>query len=110
MSELHETIRGGERVLIRRARSEDMALYPDFVHNVSAEDRRLRFFGGITALNAAQIDKLTELDYRHEMAFIALDEGTGHMLGLVRLIDELGEKTAQFAILVRSRLKGHGLG
>ena len=110
LSELHETIRGGERVLIRRARSEDMALYPDFVHNVSAEDRRLRFFGGITALSAAQIDKLTELDYRHEMAFIALDEGTGHMLGLVRLIDELGEKTAQFAILVRSRLKGHGLG
>ena len=32
------------------------------------------------------------------------------MLGLVRLIDELDEKTAQFAILVRSRLKGHGLG
>ena len=110
LSELHETIRGGERVLIRRARSEDMALYPDFLRNVSAEDLRLRFFGGITALSAAQIDKLNELDYRHEMAFIALDEGTGHMLGLVRLIDELDEKTAQFAILVRSRLKGHGLG
>jgi acetyltransferase len=108
LSELHETIRGGQCVLIRRARSEDMALYPDFVHNVSAEDRRLRFFGGITAVSAAQIDKLT--DSTHEMAFIALDEGTGHMLGLVRLIDELGEKTAQFAILVRSRLKGHGLG
>ena len=44
------------------------------------------------------------------MAFIALDEDTGHMLGLVRLIDDLDEKTAQFAIVVRSRLKGHGLG
>ena len=32
------------------------------------------------------------------------------MLGLVRLKDELDEKTAEFAILVRSRLKGHGLG
>jgi acetyltransferase len=31
------------------------------------------------------------------------------MLGLVRLKDELDEKTAEFAILVRSRLKGHGL-
>jgi L-amino acid N-acyltransferase YncA len=28
----------------------------------------------------------------------------------VRLKDELDEKTAEFAILVRSRLKGHGLG
>src|SRR5262249_20607299 len=34
----------------------------------------------------------------------------GHMLGLVRLKDELDEQTAEFAILVRSRLKGHGLG
>jgi acetyltransferase len=53
---------------------------------------------------------VTHLDYRHEMAFIALDEDTGHMLGLVRLKDELDEETAEFAILVRSRLKGHGLG
>jgi acetyltransferase len=110
LSELHETIRGGERVLIRRARSEDMALYPDFLHNVSAEDLRLRFFGCITELSAAEIDKFSDLNYGHEMAFIALDEDTGQMLGLVRLIDELDEKTAQFAILVRSRLKGHGLG
>jgi len=44
------------------------------------------------------------------MAFIALNEETDQMLGLVRLIDELDEKTAQFAILVSSRLKGHGLG
>jgi LPS O-antigen subunit length determinant protein (WzzB/FepE family) len=44
VSELHETIRGGERVLIRPARPEDMALYQDFLRNVSAEDLRLRFF------------------------------------------------------------------
>ena len=44
------------------------------------------------------------------MAFIALDTDTGRMLGLVRLKDELDEQTAEFAILVRSRLKGHGLG
>ena len=34
----------------------------------------------------------------------------GKMLGLVRLKDELDERTAEFAILVRSRLKGHGVG
>ena len=109
-SQLHETIRGGERVLIRRVRPEDMALYPDFLRDVSAEDLRLRFFARIAELSAAEIDKLSHLDYSHEMAFIALDEDTGQMLGLVRLKDELDEKTAEFAILVRSRLKGHGLG
>jgi RimJ/RimL family protein N-acetyltransferase len=40
----------------------------------------------------------------------ALDEATGQMLGLVRLKDELDEQTAEFAILVRSQLKAHGLG
>src|SRR5436190_5982008 len=110
LSELHETIWGGDRVLVRRVQPEDVALYPDFLADVSAEDLRLRFFAHIAELSAAERDKLTHLDYGHEMAFIALDEDTGHMLGLVRLKDELDEKTAEFAILVRSRLKGHGLG
>jgi acetyltransferase len=109
-SELHETIRGGERVLIRRLRPDDMSLYPDFLRDVSAEDLRLRFFAHIAELSAEERDKLSHLDYRHEMAFIALDEDSGRMLGLVRLKDELDEQTAEFAILVRSRLKGHGLG
>src|SRR5262245_18371249 len=110
LGELHETIRGGERVLIRRVRPEDMALYADFVGDVSAEDLRLRFFARITELSAAEIDQLTHLDYRHDMALITLDDSTGQMLGLARLKDELDEKTAEFAVLVRSRLKGHGLG
>src|SRR6516165_6201489 len=59
-----------------------------------------------TSVRQAQSSRLQPL----EMAFIALDEITGQMLGLVRLRDELDEETAEFAILVRSRLKGHGLG
>src|SRR5262245_56198570 len=72
--------------------------------------RQRRGSADVAELSAAEIDKLAHLDYRHEMAFIALDEDTGHMLGFVRLKDELDEKTAEFAILVRSRFKGHGLG
>ncbi len=110
LSEWRDTTRSGERVLIRPVRREDTALYPDFLADVSAEDLRLRFFARIAELSASESDKLSHLDYGHEMAFIALDEDTGHMLGLVRLRDELDEETAAFAILVRSRLKGHGLG
>jgi acetyltransferase len=108
-SELHETVRGGERVRIRRARPEDVALYRDFLATVSPEDLRLRFFADIAELSAEEMDKLAHLD-SHNIAFVALDEDTGEMLGLVRLKEELDEETAEFAILVRSRLKGHGLG
>jgi acetyltransferase len=108
--ELHQTTREGERVLIRPMRPADLPLYTDFIADVSAEDLRLRFFGHVAELSAAEVRKLGHLDYRHEMAFVALDEDTGRMLGLVRLKDELDERTAEFAVLVRSRLKGHGLG
>jgi acetyltransferase len=112
LSESQETIRGGEHVLIRRVRPEDMALHSDLLGDVSADDLWLRFFATarIAELGAAEIKKLSHLNYRHEMAFVALDGGTAQMLGIVCLIDELDEKTAEFAILVRSRLKGHGLG
>ena len=109
-SELHQTVRGGEHILIRPVRPEDLALYRDFLADVSAEDLRLRFFARTAELSAEETDKLGHLDYKHETAFVALDEDTGRMLGLVRLKDELDEKTAEFAILVRSRFKGHGVG
>jgi RimJ/RimL family protein N-acetyltransferase len=109
-SEWRETTRGGERVLIRRLRPEDVTLYPDFLSDVSAEDLRLRFFARIAELSAEEIEKLAHLDYTHEMAFVGLDEDSGRLLGLVRLKDELDEETAEFAVLVRSRLQGHGLG
>ena len=56
VSEFHETIRDGERVLIRPVRPEDMTLYPEFLGDVSAEDLRLRFFSRIAELSAAEID------------------------------------------------------
>src|SRR5262245_1861108 len=74
---------------------------------------RICDFGSLRTLPSSaprRIDKLAQLDSRHDMALIALDDSTGQMLGLARLKDELDEKTAEFAVLVRSRLKGHGLG
>jgi acetyltransferase len=108
--EQHQATRGGEHIVMRRAEPADKALYFDFLRDVSAADLRLRFFARVSELSAAESDRLGHLDYSHEIAFVALDEATGQMLGLVRLRDELDEQTAEFAILVRSRLKGHGLG
>jgi acetyltransferase len=108
--ELHQATRGGERIVIRRAEPQDKALYSEFLRDVTPEDLRLRFFAHVAELSTAEGDRLSHLDYSHEMVFVAIDEAAGQMLGLVRLRDELDEQTAEFAILVRSRLKGHGVG
>ena len=95
------TLRDGTPVLIRRLVAEDAALYPDFLSNVTAEDLRLRFFGPIREVSHELLDKLIHYDPTCAMAFIAVDEQSQKMLGVVRLHDDTSGQTAEFAILVR---------
>ena len=44
------------------------------------------------------------------MAFIAIDEATDEMLGVVRLHLDDDRQGGEYAVIVRSALKGHGLG
>ena len=44
------------------------------------------------------------------MAFLALDEDSGQMLGVVQLHADVNHETAEYAILLRSDLQGRGLG
>jgi RimJ/RimL family protein N-acetyltransferase len=104
------TLRDGEKVLIRPLKPEDAALYPDFLSEVSADDLRLRFFAPMRQVSPELIDRLIHYDPSKAMAFIAIEEASGRMLGVVRLHDDDGGESGEFAILLRTRLKGHGLG
>lgn len=110
MNESHVLLRDGTPVLIRRLMAEDAALYHDFLSDVIAEDLRLRFFASMHAVSENLIDKLLHYDPARAMAFIAVEEQSGRMLGAVRLHDDTSGANGEFAILVRSRLKGHGVG
>jgi acetyltransferase len=44
------------------------------------------------------------------MAFVAIDQASGKLLGAVRLHADANHDVAEYAILVRSDLKGRGLG
>jgi acetyltransferase len=108
--ERHDVLPEGTRVLVRPLTAEDSALYPEFAHDVTLEDSRLRFFAPLHELSERRIDELTHLDYERAMAFIAIDEASGQMLGVVRLHLDDDRKSGEYAVIVRSRLKGHGLG
>jgi acetyltransferase len=110
LNEPHLILRDGTPVLIRRLVPEDAALYPDFLSEVTAEDLRLRFFAPMREVSHELLDKLINYDPDRAMAFIATDERNRKMLGVVRLHDDANGESAEFAILVRSRLKGHGVG
>lgn len=110
MPERHVKLRDGTAVWLRPLRPEDAALYPEFLKDVTIDDLRLRFFSAMRELRPEMIDRLVHYDPANAMAFIAIEEKSGHMLGVVRLHDNDDGNTAEFAILLRSHLKGHGLG
>jgi GNAT superfamily N-acetyltransferase len=101
---------GDRKILIRPIRSDDAPLIVAFLHKVTAADLRLRFFASIKEFTPDFINHLTRLDFNRAMAFVALDENNSDVLGVVRLHLESNSKAGEYAILVRSDLKGHGLG
>jgi acetyltransferase len=77
---------------------------------VWAEDLRLRFFHAVKEFSHQFVARLTQLDYARAMAFVALDTETGEITGVARLHSDSRYESAEYAILVRSDLKGNGLG
>ena len=70
----------------------------------------MRFFTARPDLSHKFLARMTQVDYAREMAFIAVSVVDGELLGIARLIAEPDYVRAEFAILVRSDLKGKGLG
>ena len=58
----------------------------------------------------AFIARLTQIDYARAMAFVAIDEARHSLLGVVRLHSDANYESGEYAILLRSDLKGQGLG
>jgi acetyltransferase len=100
----------GTQLLIRPVRPEDEELVRRFFGHVTADDLRLRFFAPVKEIGHTFIARLTQLDYARAMAFIAIDEASGEMVGGIRLHADANYENAEYAILVRSDLKGRGLG
>ena len=100
-------------VLLRPIRPEDEPAHKQFVLKVSDEDRYKRFFADVGELGHEELARMTQIDYDREMAFVAVGQDGPYnqqILGVVRAISNPDQSDAEFAILVRSDLKGLGLG
>lgn len=113
-AELIETVdwRGRELVL-RPIRPEDEAQHLAFARRLAPEDVRLRFFSSRRELPRSELARLVQIDYAREMAFVALlsdGDGGSDTVGVVRAVADPDNVEAEFAIIVRSDLKGQGVG
>ena len=113
-AELEEWIEfNGRRVLVRPIRPEDEPQHREFLGRITPDDIQYRFFNARREFAHTELARFTQIDYDREMAFIATapnDAGMPETLGVVRAIADPNNAAAEFAILVRSDLKGRGLG
>jgi acetyltransferase len=97
-------------VLIRPIRPEDASTLLRFAEKLSPDDVRMRFFSAWRTLPPQQLARLTQIDYDRAMALVMIDKKSGEFAGVARFYADPDNTTAEFAIIVRTDLKGHGLG
>ena len=113
-SHLEETVQWqGRSVCLRPIRPEDEALHTEFLQHLDPQDVRMRVFYSKRTLERSELARLVQIDYAREMAFVAIAPDTNDQpqtLGIVRAVTDPDNQDAQFGIIVRSELKGSGLG
>ncbi|MBT5049367.1 MAG: bifunctional acetate--CoA ligase family protein/GNAT family N-acetyltransferase [Rhodospirillaceae bacterium] len=103
----------GQPLALRPIRPEDEPQHRALFRNLASDDVRFRFFGALREPVHADLARFTQIDYDREMAFIATratEGGEPETLGVVRAYADPDNNIAEFSIVVRSDLKGRGLG
>ena len=107
----HEVLHGGQSVLIREIREQDIELERRFIERLSPTSRRFRFLGTLVSPSDDLLRRLVALDPAREVALIALvGEGAEQVeIGVARLSAE-GNETCEFAVTVSDEWQHKGLG
>ncbi|MBE2263907.1 MAG: GNAT family N-acetyltransferase [Burkholderiaceae bacterium] len=112
--ELAETIEwNGRTVRLRPIRPEDEERHIEFLSHLDMEDIRMRVFYSRRTMERSELARLTQIDYTREMAFVAVapgPDGVLQTLGVARAMTDPDNISAEFGVIVRSELKGSGLG
>lgn len=101
--------RQGKTYGLRPIRPEDAEALQKTVAATAPEDIRMRFFSGLRQLPDALAKRLTQIDYDREMAFV-LEQADDSIGGVVRLSLDPDRIRGEYAIILRTDLKGRGLG
>ena len=107
-------LRDGRRLRIRAIDRSDAAALVEMGRRSTPEDLRLRFFGMVRPEPGPLASLLSDFDHDRQIAVAAYDPNSAgaedEFLGVVRLICAPDNRQGEFSIMVRSDLKGQGLG
>ena len=107
--EHRETVPGLGEFSLRPVRPQDAAAFTRFFARLQPDDVRLRFFSPLRSLPPNLLARLTQIDYDRDMAFVMLD-AADELMGVAHFSSDPDKQHAEYAVLVRSDLKGNGIG
>ncbi|PJZ05091.1 protein acetyltransferase [Pantoea rodasii] len=105
-------LKDGQHCLFRPILPEDEPQLRAFIAQVTKEDLYYRYFSEINEFTHEDLANMTQIDYDREMAIVAVrqHEGQDEIIGVTRAISDADNIDAEFSVLVRSDLKGLGMG
>jgi acetyltransferase len=106
------TMKNGTKVLLRPIRPEDEPMEAAMFKELSKQSIYFRFFGYVPRVDHSLLIRFTQIDYDREIAIIGVveEEGQQKMTGVVRIISDPWNDTAEYAIVVADPWQGQGLG
>lgn len=107
-----EVLRDRSQVLIRPVRKDDAAEERAFIESLSPQSRRYRFLGQVRHPSSELIERFTDLDYVHELAFAAVvhEDGRDKFVGVSRYSTTADGTACEAAVTVLDDWQGKGLG
>jgi acetyltransferase len=113
MPEPVEVVRFLNRAIcLRPLRAEDRGWLEDLTRRTEQHDLQMRFLSGFRRIPPALLDELMRIDPEQRITLVASDcanESRPEILGVARA-HTAAAGSAEIALLVRSDLKGNGLG
>ena len=105
------TLPDGRRLMLRPVLPQDESLLADLLAQLSAAARRNRFHGAVD-LGAAQLQRMSRIDYSRELAFVitAFQGAAECVIADARYCVDADAQGAEFALMVDERWQRLGLG
>ncbi|UYV39486.1 GNAT family N-acetyltransferase [Rhodobacteraceae bacterium D3-12] len=102
----------GRQLTIRPIRPEDAENERIFVQNLSPQARRFRFMGMVNELSPEMLARFTQIDYRAEMALVAMvgTNGSREQIGVARYVINPDRRSCEFAVAVTDAVQHQGIG
>lgn len=109
---IRDHLTDGTPLTIRPIRPEDAESEQAFVRDLSPQAKRFRFMGAMNELSPEMLVRFTQIDYRREMALVAMIDrrGAPEQHGVARYAINPDGESGEFAIVVSDKIQNQGIG